>query len=159
MLLLHQPGETACDFGAYRNSVHASEGCHHSSKGFKPQRSAYARRQLYSPMTSKQGLSLHDVVDDTVLGMFVNSLDVHHAHAKRDVGIQSRHMLMVLIQKLLSSLTMGIDCMSEHAGYQPSHEPMWLRWQAASQGECMLPHACQHKLPRHGASMIVCSSA
>ena len=101
-------------------------------------------------------------MDDTVLGMFVNSLDVHHAHAKGDVGIQSRHMLMVLIQKLLSSLTMGIECMSEYAGYQPSHEPMWLmhsRWQAAHQQQAspLLLHACEHKLSRKGSSMTVCS--
>ncbi len=75
-------------------------------------------------MTCKQGLSLHDVMDDNVLSMYVNSLDVHHAHAKGFVGIQSRHMLMVLSQKLLSSLTMGTECKSEHAGYQSSHEPM-----------------------------------
>lgn len=31
LLLLHQPGAIACRFGSYRNSVHASEGCHHSS--------------------------------------------------------------------------------------------------------------------------------
>lgn len=73
-------------------------------------------------MANRQGLSLHDVVNDTVLGMFVNNLDVHHACAKEHVGMQSRHTLMVLIQKLLSTLTMGIKCMSERAGYQPRHE-------------------------------------
>ena len=86
-------------------------------------------QQVQSCTTNKQGLSLHDVVDDTVLGMFVNNnVNVHHAHAKGDVGIQSRRMLMVLIQKLLSSETMGIECMSEHTGYQSSHEPMWLMY-------------------------------
>lgn len=68
-------------------------------------------------------------MDDTVLGMFVNNnVNIHHEHAKGDVGIQSRRMLMVLIQKLLSSETMGIECMSEHTGYQSSHEPMWLMY-------------------------------
>jgi hypothetical protein len=47
-----------------------------------------------------------------------------HANAKGDVGIQSGQMLVVLIQKLLSTLTMGIECVSEYAGYQPSHEPI-----------------------------------